>query len=74
VVPVIAQLLEQCSATKYAYLCHPRVHHISKLKKEGKAPHLCEVFMGVVVLMVLYYRRFLRLSKYTDDDLIHQRR
>ncbi|KAK0626678.1 peptidase family C78-domain-containing protein [Immersiella caudata] len=35
VVPVIAQLLEQCSTTKYAYLCHPRVHHISKLKKEG---------------------------------------
>ncbi|KAK0651970.1 peptidase family C78-domain-containing protein [Cercophora newfieldiana] len=35
VVPVIAQLLEQCSSTKYAYICHPRVHHISKLKKEG---------------------------------------
>lgn len=36
VVQVIAQLLEQCSTTRYAYLCHPRVHHISKLKKEGK--------------------------------------
>ncbi|KAK5663075.1 hypothetical protein OQA88_6491 [Cercophora sp. LCS_1] len=35
VILVIAQLLEQCSSTKYAYLCHPCVHHISKLKKEG---------------------------------------
>ena len=36
VIPVIAQLLEQNSSTKYAYLCHPCVVHISKLKKEGK--------------------------------------
>ncbi|KAK1760730.1 peptidase family C78-domain-containing protein [Echria macrotheca] len=35
VVGVIAQLLEQCSSTKYAYLCHPCVRHVSKLKKEG---------------------------------------
>lgn len=35
VIGVLAQLLEQCSTTKYAYLCHPCVQHISKLKKEG---------------------------------------
>jgi hypothetical protein len=36
VVPVLEQLLEQSSTTKYAYLCHGCVHHVSKLKKEGK--------------------------------------
>ncbi len=35
VISVLAQLLEQSSSTKYAYLCHPRVQHISKLKREG---------------------------------------
>ncbi len=43
VVSVLAQLLEQSSSTKYAYLCHPRVQHISKLKREGTSrtrPHL----------------------------------
>jgi hypothetical protein len=38
VVAVLAQLLEQSSSTKYAYLCHPRVQHISKLKREGTLP------------------------------------
>ncbi|KAK3308660.1 peptidase family C78-domain-containing protein [Chaetomium strumarium] len=35
VIPVLAQLLEQSSSTKYAYLCHPCVQHVSKLKREG---------------------------------------
>ena len=35
VIPVIAQLLETSSSTKYAYVCNPCVQHISKLKKEG---------------------------------------
>ncbi|KAM7195993.1 zinc finger with UFM1-specific peptidase domain protein [Rhypophila sp. PSN 637] len=35
VIPVLAQLLEHCPTTKYAYLCHPSVQHVSKLKKEG---------------------------------------
>ncbi|KAK4193086.1 peptidase family C78-domain-containing protein [Podospora australis] len=35
VIPVIAQLLEQSPSTEYAYLCHPSVQHISKLKSEG---------------------------------------
>ncbi|KAL2259129.1 hypothetical protein VTK26DRAFT_7322 [Humicola hyalothermophila] len=35
VVPVIAQLLEASSSTKYAYLCSPSVQHVSKLKREG---------------------------------------
>ncbi|KAK4669714.1 uncharacterized protein QC763_205440 [Podospora pseudopauciseta] len=35
VVPVLAQLLESSPSTHRAYLCHPCVHHISKLKREG---------------------------------------
>lgn len=38
VVSVLALLLEQSSSTKYAYLCHPCVQHISKLKREGTDP------------------------------------
>jgi hypothetical protein len=43
VIPVLEQLLEQSSGTKYAYLCHAGVRHVSRLKKEGKfqaAPYL----------------------------------
>ncbi|KAI2643474.1 peptidase family C78-domain-containing protein [Xylaria nigripes] len=35
IVPVLARLLEHCSSTEYAYLCHPAVQHISKLRGEG---------------------------------------
>ncbi|KAK4127700.1 DUF1671-domain-containing protein [Parathielavia appendiculata] len=35
VVSVIAQLLEQSTSTKYAYLCHPCIQHVSKLRREG---------------------------------------
>ncbi|KAK8047626.1 hypothetical protein PG996_015690 [Apiospora saccharicola] len=35
VIGVLEQLLESNSSTKYAYLCHPCVQHVSKLKKEG---------------------------------------
>ncbi|EHA57034.1 hypothetical protein MCOR27_009683 [Pyricularia oryzae] len=35
VLPVLEQLLEQSATTKYAYLCHPEVEHVSKLKREG---------------------------------------
>ncbi|RYP48970.1 hypothetical protein DL768_005242 [Monosporascus sp. mg162] len=35
VVPVIEQLLQQSPTTRYAYLCHPCVQHISKLRREG---------------------------------------
>lgn len=35
VVPVLKQLLEQCPTTEYAYLCHPCVQHVSKLRREG---------------------------------------
>jgi hypothetical protein len=35
---VLAQLLEQSTSTKYAYLCHPCVQHVSKLKREGVFP------------------------------------
>ncbi|PHH64872.1 hypothetical protein CDD81_3729 [Ophiocordyceps australis] len=35
VLPVLGQLLEQCHYTKYAYLCHASVQHVSKLRREG---------------------------------------
>ncbi|POR33979.1 Zinc finger protein-like protein [Tolypocladium paradoxum] len=36
VLPVLKQLLDQCPSTKYAYLCHPCVQHVSKLRREGE--------------------------------------
>lgn len=36
VIPVLEQLLQQSSTTEYAYLCDSCVHHVSRLKKEGK--------------------------------------
>ncbi|KAH7152540.1 peptidase family C78-domain-containing protein [Dactylonectria estremocensis] len=35
VMPVLGQLLEQSPSTQYAYLCHPEVQHVSKLRREG---------------------------------------
>nr|XP_036583093.1 peptidase family c78 [Colletotrichum truncatum]KAF6791989.1 peptidase family c78 [Colletotrichum truncatum] len=35
VINVLEQLLQQSRSTDYAYLCHPAVQHVSKLKKEG---------------------------------------
>ncbi|KAI0540957.1 peptidase family C78-domain-containing protein [Xylaria digitata] len=35
IIQVLARLLEQNSSTEYAYLCHPAVQHISKLRGEG---------------------------------------
>lgn len=35
VIPVLKQMLEQCPTTEYAYLCHPCVQHVSKLRREG---------------------------------------
>ncbi|KAF9770042.1 hypothetical protein IL306_012451 [Fusarium sp. DS 682] len=35
VLPVLSQLLEQSPTTQYAYLCHPAVQHVSKLRREG---------------------------------------
>lgn len=40
ILTVMEQLLEQSPTTRYAYLCHPGVQHISKLKKEGKQSSL----------------------------------
>ncbi|KAF5017041.1 hypothetical protein F66182_11096 [Fusarium sp. NRRL 66182] len=36
--PVLSQLLEQSPSTQYAYLCHPQVQHVSKLRREGEHP------------------------------------
>lgn len=35
ILPVVEQLLQQDKSTEYAYLCHPSVKHVSKLKREG---------------------------------------
>lgn len=35
IIPVLEQLLLQSSSTKSAYLCHPAVQHVSRLRKEG---------------------------------------
>ncbi|KAI0998865.1 hypothetical protein K3495_g9331 [Podosphaera aphanis] len=35
VIPVLAQLLDQDKSSEYAYLCHPSVMHVSKLRREG---------------------------------------
>ncbi|KAH7007983.1 peptidase family C78-domain-containing protein [Ilyonectria destructans] len=35
VMPVLGQLLEQSPSTQSAYLCHPQVQHVSKLRREG---------------------------------------
>lgn len=34
-IPVLARLFKSSRDTQYAYLCHPAVDHISKLKREG---------------------------------------
>jgi len=35
ILPVLKQLLNQDPYTEYAYLCHPAVKHVSKLRREG---------------------------------------
>jgi len=35
ILPVIETLLAQDDYTDFAYLCHPAVRHVSKLKGEG---------------------------------------
>ncbi|KAM5342750.1 hypothetical protein ACJ41O_013716 [Fusarium nematophilum] len=35
IMPVLRQLLEQSPSTQVAYLCHPQVQHVSKLRREG---------------------------------------
>ncbi|KAF3760218.1 DUF1671-domain-containing protein [Cryphonectria parasitica EP155] len=35
VIPVLKQMLQQSESTEYAYLCHPCVQHVSKLRREG---------------------------------------
>jgi hypothetical protein len=41
ILPVIQQLLDQDSGVEWAFLCHPAVRHVSKLKREGtKCPFL----------------------------------
>lgn len=41
ILPVVQKLLAQDRSTDYAYLCHPAVRHVSKLKKEGRWRSQC---------------------------------
>ncbi|PHH75930.1 hypothetical protein CDD83_4344 [Cordyceps sp. RAO-2017] len=43
VVPVLEHLLEHCPLTKMAYLCHPCVQHVSKLRREDALFELIEL-------------------------------
>ena len=66
IVPVLAQLLEQDPSTEFAYLCHPSVKHVSKLRREGqyyspKGPKY----------LLTDSRRLLWLSKYSNVDFLH---
>jgi hypothetical protein len=46
IMPVLEQLLTQDRSTEYAYLCHPSVKHISKLKREGRyTQHPCTKYL-----------------------------
>ncbi len=38
---MLEQLLDQSPSSKYAYLCHPCVQHVSKLKREGMRCLVC---------------------------------
>jgi hypothetical protein len=40
IIPVLEQLLDQAEYVEFAYLCHPAVKHVSKLKREGKGAFL----------------------------------
>jgi hypothetical protein len=54
ILPVIGQLLQQSPTTSYAYLCHPAVDHISKLKREGQfcqAPFKLELCGSLTVMV-----------------------
>ena len=48
ILPVLGQLLAQDSYTDFAYLCHPAVKHVSKLKREGNL----HVFQKVHFLLI----------------------
>lgn len=68
VIPVIQQLLEQDPLTDYAYLCHPNVKHISKLKREGKLfPHCGRGWIFTVIS-----RWLLWIQKHSNGDILHR--
>jgi len=66
IVPVLEQLLEQEPFTEYAYLCHPAVKHISKLRREGKL-YIFKISCFVVNIV----RRLLWISQHSNDELLY---
>jgi hypothetical protein len=42
ILPVLEQLLDQDPYTQFAYLCHPTVKHVSKLRREGELINIRE--------------------------------
>jgi hypothetical protein len=65
ILPVIAQLLEQDVYTEFAYVCHPAVQHVSKLRGEGKS------IVRKRKSWAYIDRRFLWVSQHPNDVLIH---
>ncbi|KAK5630713.1 hypothetical protein RRF57_006428 [Xylaria bambusicola] len=65
---VLARLLEQNPSTEYAYLCHPAVQHISKLRGEGTNPAYTCPTRNVMLMRTLGgfcgYRNIQMLSSY----------
>ena len=66
--PVLKQLLNQDLLTEYAFLCHPAVKHISKLRKEGKS-----AVFGSFVFLAKDCRWVLWIPQHTDDVFVHYR-
>ena len=65
ILPVLKRLLQQDHETRYAYLCHPAVRHVSKLKKEGKtSPPMNSCLRLIVAGGFCGYRNIQSLCSY----------
>lgn len=70
VIEVLGQLLDENPTTTWAYLCHPSIQHVSKLKREGKSPSCSATVLSVGIVSDLPsggfcgYRNIQMLSSY----------
>jgi hypothetical protein len=74
VVPVVAQMLQQSAATRHAYLCHPCVQHISKLRKEGMLRSSIDISYCVSFAAKAAPRRLLWVPQHSDAMFVHRQR
>jgi hypothetical protein len=65
ILSVLEQLLDQDISTEYAYLCHPAVKHVSKLRGEGKLD------IHDLESLAYFARWFLWISQHPNDVLIY---